>query len=611
MTKIKSLFSTPLKAVVTCVCIVAILALIGTVTAAAVGAIAKGNAIGAEQAQNYAFADAGVDPAAAMVEKTEFDYDMGHFVYEIEFYANGVEYEYTVKSDDGTILKRKSEGQPQITTNDNSTTTTTASGSVTLDEAKAIALADAGLAESDVSITKTKTEYDDGREIHEIDFVTADTKYEYEIVAADGSIYSKSKETFAATSPTVTTSHSDTQQAANVDMTLDEAKAIALADAGLAESDVTFTKDRLDYDDGVAVYELEFYTSDKEYDYDILVSDGRIISRDIEARRTAAQQPAQTASDATITLDEAKTIALSDAGLSASDVTFTKDRLDYDDGVAVYELEFYTSTTEYDYDVSATSGNIISRESEAFRTGSQSGTQTTTSGTDVTLDEAKAIALADAGVSSSEVTYKKAKLDYDDGIKVYDIEFYTSDREYEYEINASTGKVVSRSSEAFRTGSQSGTQTTTTSGTDVTLDEAKAIALADAGVSSSEVTYKKAKLDYDDGIKVYDIEFYTSDREYEYEINASTGKVVSRSSEAFRVDTGNVGNASFIGVDKAKTIAADHAGVSASSVTFSKAKLENDDGMQVYEIEFYYNGMEYEYTISATTGDIIEYDYDR
>ena len=278
--------------------------------------------------------------------------------------------------------------------------------------------------------------------------------------------------------------------------------------------------------------------------------------------------------------------------------------------MAVYELEFYTSTTEYDYDVSATSGNIISRESEAFRTGSQSGTQTTTSGTDVTLDEAKAIALADAGVSSSEVTYKKAKLDYDDGIKVYDIEFYTSDREYEYEINASTGKVVSRSSEAFRTGSQSGTQTTT-SGTDVTLDEAKAIALADAGVSSSEVTYKKAKLDYDDGIKVYDIEFYTSDREYEYEINASTGKVVSRSSEAFRVDTGNVGNASFIGVDKAKTIAADHAGVSASSVTFSKAKLENDDGMQVYEIEFYYNGMEYEYTISATTGDIIEYDYDR
>ena len=526
MTKIKSLFSTPLKAVVTCVCIVAILALIGTVTAAAVGAIAKGNAIGAEQAQNYAFADAGVDPAAAMVEKTEFDYDMGHFVYEIEFYANGVEYEYTVKSDDGTILKRKSEGQPQITTNDNSATTTTASGSVTLDEAKAIALADAGLAESDVSITKTKTEYDDGREIHEIDFVTADTKYEYEIVAADGSIYSKSKETFAATSPTVTTSHSDTQQAANVDMTLDEAKAIALADAGLAESDVTFTKGHLDYDDGVAVYELEFYTSDKEYDYDILVSDGRIISRDIEARRTAAQQPAQTASDATITLDEAKTIALLDAGLSASDVTFTKGHLDYDDGVAVYELEFYTSDKEYDYDILVSDGRIISRDIEARRTAAQQPAQT-----------------------ASDAT--------------------------------------------------------------ITLDEAKAIALADAGVSSSEVTYKKAKLDYDDGIKVYDIEFYTSSREYEYEINASTGKIVSRSSEAFRVDTGNVGNASFIGVDKAKTIAADHAGVSASSVTFSKAKLENDDGMQVYEIEFYYNGMEYEYTISATTGDIIEYDYDR
>ena len=61
-------------------------------------------------------------------------------------------------------------------------------------------------------------------------------------------------------------------------------------------------------------------------------------------------------------------------------------------------------------------------------------------------------------------------------------------------------------------------------------------------------------------------------------------------------------------MDKAKEIAAGHAGISLSGATFSKAKLERDDGYMVYEIEFYSGGIEYEYTIDAVTGDIIEYD---
>ena len=43
----------------------------------------------------------------------------------------------------------------------------------------------------------------------------------------------------------------------------------------------------------------------------------------------------------------------------------------------------------------------------------------------------------------------------------------------------------------------------------------------------------------------------------------------------------------------------------------SKAKLENDDGYTVYEVEFYKDRMEYEYKIDAATGEIIEYDMDR
>ena len=46
------------------------------------------------------------------------------------------------------------------------------------------------------------------------------------------------------------------------------------------------------------------------------------------------------------------------------------------------------------------------------------------------------------------------------------------------------------------------------------------------------LTFTKAKLTTEDGIKVYDVEFRTTDTEYEYEINAKTGKIIEFSSES-------------------------------------------------------------------------------
>ena len=57
---------------------------------------------------------------------------------------------------------------------------------------------------------------------------------------------------------------------------------------------------------------------------------------------------------------------------------------------------------------------------------------------------------------------------------------------------------------------------------------------------------------------------------------------------------------------RAKSIALGHAGVSASSVSFSKAKLDDDDGRGVYEIEFYVGNTEYDYEIDAHSGAILE-----
>ena len=143
--------------------------------------------------------------------------------------------------------------------------------------------------------------------------------------------------------------------------------------------------------------------------------------------------------------------------------------------------------------------------------------------------------------------------------------------------------------------------------------------------SLASVTFTEAKPDFDDCVPNYDLDFYTATHEYDYEINAQTGAIMDKSVKvnehavretkpaATAAPTAAATEAArgFIGVDRAKSIALGHAGVSASSVSFSKAKLDDDDGRGVYEIEFYVGNTEYDYEIDAHSGGIIEYDKDR
>ncbi len=62
----------------------------------------------------------------------------------------------------------------------------------------------------------------------------------------------------------------------------------------------------------------------------------------------------------------------------------------------------------------------------------------------------------------------------------------------------------------------------------------------------------------------------------------------------------------YISVDKAKEAALKHAGLAATAVTFTKAKLDKDDGKVKYEVEFYSGQKEYEYEIDAHTGKVLE-----
>lgn len=136
------------------------------------------------------------------------------------------------------------------------------------------------------------------------------------------------------------------------------AKAIALEHAGYSEGDVMITKLKPDYDDGRSIFEVEFFVDGKEYDYDILSSSGAIVSYSCDIKNIAALS-----GDGRISMEEAKVIALEHAGIDGAQ--FMKQKMDYEDGVEVYELKFMANGAQYKYDV-CTNGKIKKYKMETW-----------------------------------------------------------------------------------------------------------------------------------------------------------------------------------------------------------------------------------------------------
>ena len=170
-------------------------------------------------------------------------------------------------------------------------------------------------------------------------------------------------------------------------------------------------------------------------------------------------------------------------------------------------------------------------------TSSQNNINNNNTNAKITSDKAKEIALNHANLSENQVTFIKSNIDYDDGMKAYDVEFYHNNQEYDYKIDANSGAIVEYDLDIEnyvipQTNTNSNTNipnnNLNNSSTQIISDaKAKEIALNHANVSQNQVSYINAHLDYDDGIQVYDVSLYVNDVEYSYEINAQNGNIVS------------------------------------------------------------------------------------
>lgn len=164
-----------------------------------------------------------------------------------------------------------------------------------------------------------------------------------------------STNTSDATTVEATTAQNTDSTSSNI-LTEDEAKQIALKNAGIKEKNVTNIRVKKDIDDGRTVYEVEFYVQNKEYDYEIDVNTGEIISKDYEIENDFYNQKTTTTSSG-ISQEEAIKIVLKRVpGATKQNVQIKSDT---DDRHRIYEGEVYYNQTEYEFELSAEDGKIL------------------------------------------------------------------------------------------------------------------------------------------------------------------------------------------------------------------------------------------------------------
>ena len=480
--------------------------------------------ISLEEAKKIALKDAKLDELAQKIVFTreELNRNQGKPCYLLEFYTGTNQYHYQIDAKTGSIIY--------------------AGRFITLADAKKIALDDAGCKDK-VSFTEEtlvsggiKTPY------YRLVFADAKTQWTYRIDAVLGNVLEKQQKEI------VTTDF----------ISLEEAKKIALEDAGLDEATqkIVFTREELNRNSGKPCYILEFYTAKKQYSYKVDAKDGSIM----EAYHF-------------ILLADAKKIALEDAGVSEK-VTFTEETL-VAGGIKTpyYRLVFADAKTQWTYRIDAVLGTVLEKQQKEIVT------------TDfISLEEAKQIALKDAGLddATQKIVFTREELNRNQGKPCYILEFYTSKKQYSYKVDAKNGNIM----EAYHF---------------ILLADAKKIALEDAGVSE-KVTFTEETL-VAGGIKTpyYRLVFADAKTQWTYRIDAVLGTVLEKQQK-------EIVTTDFISLEEAKQIALEDAGLDETTqkIVFTREELSRNSGKPCYILEFYTAKKQYSYKVDAKDGSIME-----
>lgn len=244
----------------------------------------------------------------------------------------------------------------------------------------------------------------------------------------------------------------------------------------------------------------------------------------------------------------------------------------------------------------------------------------------ISMEAAQEVALKAANIAAEDAAISATTLNEAAGTSCYKVEFTSGDYAYAYTVNAETGAVMEMSSrEKNAVDTQAQTEATvptadsaTTQSSAVataqtvtgTVDEemAQKIALEHAGVKATDATITKSKLDYEGRRQVYEIEWYADGKKYDYEIAVDTGEILSSAYDE-KTSGLSVSNSSNVTVSEADAKQTALGRVSgATQKDIYEWKFDYDDGRPEYEGKIIYGGTEYDFTIDASSGAVVEWE---
>lgn len=216
-------------------------------------------------------------------------------------------------------------------------------------------------------------------------------------------------------------------------------------------------------------------------------------------------------------------------GLETSEVELTEPvELEFENGRMVYDIEFRKDDIKYEFEVDAVSGEVVSFEEKQKSKGTVTEPQVTPvpAAVDIGQERALEIALAHANVPGSEAMVKEIKKKHENGVEYYEIEFFDDEYEYDYKVNSATGAIMKAEKERDDDAVPDKAGTSSQNAETIGKEKAKEIALRHAGISASAAKKLKCELDREKGKLVYEVEFKTDGYEFEYTIDAGTGKIL-------------------------------------------------------------------------------------
>ncbi|MBR5947217.1 MAG: PepSY domain-containing protein [Clostridia bacterium] len=355
----------------------------GTTSAPAVTPTSVPNYIGEEAASRIAFERAQVDAQNVYALSIRLEHDHGRMVYDVEFRANGFEYDIDVDAINGNVLEfdmdlivtpaPRPTNAPGTSPNPNpnpNPTPTQAPGYIGEAAAKSIAFGRAGISPSEATYVKVELKRENGRMVYDVEFKARGYEYDVDIDAITGAVLEFDMEVdddapgyTNAPRPTSTPRPTNQPQQPTPQPTYigeAAAKSIAFNRAGISASEARNVEVELERENGRMIYDVEFDARGNEYEVKVDAINGNVLYYNCEADDDAQPQPTNPPLGGNLISEaQAKTIAFQRAGVTESQVRDLEIDLDEDDGIMVYEIEFEANGREYSVEINAVTGAII------------------------------------------------------------------------------------------------------------------------------------------------------------------------------------------------------------------------------------------------------------